>query len=365
MNDDKMARRFYLLNFAVTIVLLIAIFVSIHQFGGENWHEQKPVAVILPGEKSQVGWNKTQYLAAKSVCEEFDYNLILRENVFSDFDSCHKVVEELSQRGVNNIFFVNGLHLYDLREFEKLYPKITFTTIESISVLWGGGSHSILAFEGSYLAGILAGFHTKTNKIGYIAPYSDSEVNQNINAFALGVKRVNPDAEILLNWTGGWNNPSSEEQAVQNLKARRVDVLCYHQNGDTVPKTAERAGIYFIGFNETNPNSNYFLATVKIDWQQIHGNLMRHSANALDNEHYTFGMTTHTVDFITSDRISTREKVAVEEAKWEINNGRIIFTGDIFDTNDVKRCSANEAISFQSLHRNMNWLIKGVRIVGT
>ena len=363
-SEEKLSRRFYILNAIVGIILLAAIFISISQFGAQAWQGRRQVALILPGTKSELGWNKSQYLAAQNACDELNYDLVIRENVSSNSDSCIKAAGELSKRGVNTIIFANGCLMKDIYELEKTYPKISFCTIESISILSSSGNYSILAFEGSYLAGILAGLHTKTNKIGYIAPYMGSEVNQGINAFAMGIQRVNPNAELFVNWTGNWNNPSSEEQAVQNLKARRVDILTYHQNGDTIPNACARLGINFVAFNEVYPNNPRCLADIKINWNEAYMDIIKYK-NAYElKSNYAFGINHGLVGFEILGELSKREKVLINTAMWEIQNGRLIFSGEIFDRGGVQRCAANEAISLLSLQNNMNWLVKGVNVVG-
>ena len=363
-DEENFTNRFYILNACVTILLIAAIFISIHQFGVQAWQIRKQIALILPGEKNQLGWDSSQYLAFKSICDESDYELVVRENVPADYESCQKVADELSKRGVTAIAFTNGCLLSDIRKIEKEHPKINFFTIESISAFWSSGRATILSFEASYLAGILAGLQTKTNKIGYIAPFLEPEVNQSINAFTLGVQRVNPNAEILLNWTGDWNTPLNEEQAVQNLKAERVDVLTYHQNGDTIPNTARRAGIKFISFNETYPDNNYYLGAITIDWKKIYSDILKHKFGNEARGNTAYGIVQDVINLKVSDKVATREKVFVEAVKWELTHGRIIFCGDIFDRNGVQRCGANETMSFQNMDKNMNWLIRGVRIVG-
>lgn len=362
--DEILSRRFYILNTCVTILLLATIFISINQFGTQAWSGWYKVALIIPGEKNRMGWDRSQYLALKNICDQLDYEFILRENVAIDYASNEKVVAELSRRGVKNIYITSGLKLSDMKKLEKNYPQINFCTIEIVSMLWSGGNYSILYFEGSYLAGILAGLHTKTNKIGYIAPYSESEVNQGINAFTLGVKRVNPDAEVLLNWTNDWDNSMSEEQAIQNLKAARVDILTYHQNSDNIPNACRRLGMDFIAFNEVYPQNKFCLASIKIDWKKVYTDVITHRSSYSINSQNAYGVSEGVVNLEIAGKISTREKVFVETAKREIERGRIIFSGDIFDKDGVKKCSAGEAISFQSLQKNMSWLVKGVRIVG-
>ena len=363
--DEKLSRRFYLLNACVAIILLAAVFVSISQFGAEAWHNRRQIALVIPGEKNQLGWNRSQYLAVKNVCNELNYDLVLCENISSDTDLCRKTADELSKRGINNVIFANGCFLKNIIEFEKIYPKITFCTIESISALYTNGSYSILSFEASYLAGILAGLHTKTNKIGYVAPFMNPEINQGINAFTLGVLRVNPNAEVLINWTGSWDNPLSEEQAVQTIRAAGVDFLTYHQNGQTVPNACARLGINFVAFNEVYPNNPRCLASIKINWNEVYMDIIKYKNAYEVKDDHAFGIYQGIIEFEVLGNISKREQVLLDMAKWEIKKGRIIFSGEIFDRNDIKRCSANEAISLKSLQNNMNWLIKGVRIVGS
>ena len=364
-SSNKFTKRFYLLNTCVSILLFLAIFISIDQFGGEAWHGVPRIGLVLPGSKDDVGWNKTQYVAMKNTCDELGYELVVRENIPSDSDSCEKILQDFSKRGIYDIYFSNGFKRSDMNRIADQYSNLTLCTIESISALWSSGKYTILSFEGSYLAGIMAGLHTKTNKVGYIAPFPDSEINQNINAFALGVQRVNPDAEVLLNWTGAWHDPSKEYQALHNLKALKVDVLTYQQNSDVIPNAAMSSGMYFISYNESYPQNNYYLGAVKINWMQVYRDLIRYQDSRNNGEiYFTLGLAGEIVKFDVADKISTREKVMIDSIKWELKHGKLIFSGDIFTRDGIKKCSANETISLISLSENMNWLIRGVRIVG-
>lgn len=364
-SSDKFTKRFYTLNICVSILLFLAIFISIDQFGGEAWQGVSRIGLVLPsGSKDDVGWNKSQYVAVKNICDEFDCELVVLENIPRDYESCQKALEDLSKRGVTDIYFSNGCKVSDMMKLAEKYPKNLICTIESVSALWYTGRYTILSFEGSYLAGVLAGLHTRTNKVGYIAPFPNSEINQGINAFTLGVQRVNPNAEVLLNWTGSWDNPVNEFQAIHNLKALKVDVLTYHQNSDAIPKAAMNSGINFISYNESYPQNNYYLGAIRINWMKVYRDLFRYRNAHEASGVVTLGIADNTVFFEMADKISTREKVTIESIKWELSHGKLIFSGDLFDKDGVRKCSANEAISLKSLSKSMDWLIKGVRVVG-
>ena len=46
--------------------------------------------------------------------------------------------------------------------------------------------------EAQYVAGIVAGLTTKTNKLGFIAAKPIPQVLRNINSYTLGARSVNP-----------------------------------------------------------------------------------------------------------------------------------------------------------------------------
>ena len=57
--------------------------------------------------------------------------------------------------------------------------------------------------------------NTKTNMIGYVAAMGsdNSEVTGGIDAFALGIYSVNPDAKVYVKVTNSWYDPEAEKQA--------------------------------------------------------------------------------------------------------------------------------------------------------
>ena len=70
-------------------------------------------------------------------------------------------------------------------------------------------------YQARYLTGLTAGAATETNEIGYVAAFPIPEVIRGINAFTLGVREVNPDATVTVNWTSTWFDPAVEGEAAQ------------------------------------------------------------------------------------------------------------------------------------------------------
>lgn len=53
-------------------------------------------------------------------------------------------------------------------------------------------------YEAAFMCGIAAGYASTSNKIAYITPHTEKRFTADINAFGLGVKAVNPKADVYL-----------------------------------------------------------------------------------------------------------------------------------------------------------------------
>lgn len=365
---EQLGRRFRLLNTCVTLVLMAAIIISIINFGSEAWSGAKQVGFIMTGSRQDPGWNRAKFRGIREACSKLGYDLLLRENIPINGQEFQQAVKELADKGAKTIFLASSYHADEVEHMAMMYPRIQFHGIDVNPTVDNIRKYSVRYIEPRYLSGIIAGLHTKTNHIGYVAPFSCPEVNQGINAFALGVQSVNPKADILLTWTGDWDNPSNEAQAVHNLKALHVDVLAYHQDRDVIPIAAERAGISFISFHESYPAYKYFLAGINANWCNIYQYIMglqnNPSIGKSDGMAWT-GLTQGMADIEPAlEKLTPRERAVYESERWKLLKGKLIFAGDIYDRNNVKRCDAGESISSDYLQNQMDWLVKGVNIIG-
>ena len=84
-------------------------------------------------------------------------------------------------------------------------------------------------YQMRYLSGIVAGMQTKTGKVGYVAAFDIPEVVRGINAFTLGVRKANPDANVIVRWTKSWEDDEICAKATRSLlQGDSIDVLAMH-----------------------------------------------------------------------------------------------------------------------------------------
>ena len=104
-------------------------------------------------------------------------------------------------------------------------------------------------YEGRYLAGVAAGRMTRTNLAGYVAGFAIPEVLQGINAFALGMRSVNPRAQVKVVWLNLWFDPSKEREAAMTLFNQNVDVIAFHTGSTAVMAAAQERGKMAVAYH--------------------------------------------------------------------------------------------------------------------
>lgn len=152
----------------------------------------------------------------------------------------HKALQDAAAEGVIEYVFSEGISGTDypraMREYaeqgakliigeayavEKQAREVAADYAETAFVLGSSGKESGDNFgvfgtwnhDGAYLAGMLAGKMTKSNVVGSVGAMPIPEVNMLINAFAAGVKAVNPDAKHLVTFIGTFFDPPKAREA--------------------------------------------------------------------------------------------------------------------------------------------------------
>ena len=129
------------------------------------------------------------------------------------------------------------------------YPDTVFMHATGYKTSANMGTYFGAAEEGRYLTGMAAGDVTESNLVGYVAAFPIPEVLRGINAFALGVKEVNPDAKVQVVWSNTWLDPNLERQAAEALLDAGADVLAMHQDTPATGQAAEGVGAKWVGYN--------------------------------------------------------------------------------------------------------------------
>ena len=143
---------------------------------------------------------------------------IVRKNNVSDSDpaATETAIRECIEEGCNIIFGTSWGYMDKMESLAEEYPDVYFchgtgykNNGKNLNNYFGR------IYQARYLTGIVAGMKTESNLIGYVSAMGseNSECTGGIDAFAMGVYSVNPDAKVYVKVTNSWYSPTEETNA--------------------------------------------------------------------------------------------------------------------------------------------------------
>ncbi|SCP94921.1 BMP family ABC transporter substrate-binding protein [Anaerobium acetethylicum] len=297
---------------------------------------------------------------------------VIRKNNIADGDAVatRTAIEECIEEGCQLIFGTSWGYMDTMEELAEEYPEVMFshaTGYKSNGTNFNNYFGRI--YQARFLSGIAAGMKTETDKIGYVAAMDNqnSEVTGGINAFAMGVESVNPDAVIYVKVTNTWFDPTLEGQAAEALLDMGCDVIAQHQDTTAPQLAAQNRGAWSCGYNSdmTKDAPKAHLTAPIWNW----GVYYTLTAKAVmegtwDAANYYGGMDDGLVDISPlSENCAEGTAEKIEEARAKILDGSLkIFEGSLFDNEGNEVCKEGETISDADITGNMTWYYKNVEV---
>ena len=359
-------------NFAAILLLVLAATYFWSLQLTRNPFPQRPekavvTAVLFNGDKEDGGWNEAHYQGFEEVRRSMKVKMIYREHVPDMDDSALAVIDELVQKDKAEIVFATSFNYGPaLLQAARKYPNVKFfhsagdKTADNLAVYFGR------MYQARYLTGIAAGKKTQTGHIGYVAAFPIPEVIRGINAFTLGVRSVNPQAVVHVQWSGTWNDSSKEMQTANRLMdSWPIDVLAQHQNTTYPMQAAQQRGVFVIGYNldRRAEFSDVFLTAPIWNWGAFYrARLQECFEGRFRGRAYFDGYGKDVFDIAPLSRLAAPgTEELIDAARERIQRGTWdVFYGPIYDQQGRLRIPAGENISDKELLESFDWFVEGV-----
>jgi basic membrane protein A and related proteins len=170
------------------------------------------------------------------------------ENVPEGPDA-ERVIRDLAQQGNHLIFTPSFGYMEPTLKVAKEFPQVKFESITGYKTAPNVAVANARYYEGRYLSGVAAGRMTRTHVAGYVAGFPIPEVLQGINAFTLGMRSVDPKAQVKVVWLDTWFDPARERDAAMALFNQDVDVISFHTASDAVMRAAQERGKMAVAYH--------------------------------------------------------------------------------------------------------------------
>ena len=245
----------------LALILVLALVISSLTGCGSKKDAEEPaktaepeltVGFIYIGPATDGGFSEAHDNGRKAMEEYFKGKVktLYQENVAEDTQSVESAASNMIDQGASVIIGTSFGYMDTLEGLATKYPDVKFLHFSGSKMNDTNFGNFFGAMEEPrYLSGIVAGMMTKSDKIGYVAAFPYTEIQIGINAFTLGARSVNPNAEVKVVYTNAWVDAANEKAAAEALLDQGCDIITQHCDTTGPQIAAEAAGAYAIAYD--------------------------------------------------------------------------------------------------------------------
>lgn len=351
----------------IAVILAGLLTVNVKKKDTDVTREKTKVAMIMNGSKNDHSWGQSHYEGLLKTANELNLDVSFYESVPADTSS-ESIMESLIADGVK-IIIANSFQLGPhIRTVASKHPEVKFFHASGVETAPNVATFFGRIYQMRYLSGIVAGMQTKTGNIGYVAAFDIPEVVRGINAFTLGVKKANPEANVIVRWTKSWQDDEICASATHSLlNGKDIDVLAMHTDSREPMRIADSLGIWIVGYNLDNSEffPEHFLTAPVWRWEKFYTpHIFDVLKNKFQEKSYWNGAESGIVDLspLTAHVNPEAVKMVAEEREKMKNGSFDVFYGPIEDNTGNVRINEGESMSDVDMLNQFNWFVKGVEI---
>ncbi|MES2839147.1 MAG: BMP family ABC transporter substrate-binding protein [Pseudomonadota bacterium] len=323
------------------------------------------IAFAYVGPVGDGGWTFAHDNGRKAVEKEFGDKVVTSfvENVPESADA-ERVIRDLAGQGNKLIFGTTFGYMEPMLKVAPDFKDVKFEHATGYKTAENMRTYDSRTYEGAYMAGVIAGGMTKSNKLGIVASIPIPEVIRNINSFTLGAQSVNPKVTTNVVWVNGWFDPPKETEAATSLINGGADILFQNTDSSAVLQTAEKLGKRAFGWDSdmTAYGPKAHLGSAVINWAPYY---IKATKDALDGTWATggvwWGVKEGAIDMVSvAEDVPAEVKAKVDTVRAGLKDGSFsIWKGPIVGQ-DGKEVLAKDVVADDKFLGGVKFYVKGV-----
>ncbi len=242
------------------------------------------IGFIYVGSRDDQGYNQSHAAAARQL-ERLPWIRVVHEENVAEDETVVRVMKRMIETDGAEFVFPTSFGYFDpyLIDFAPNYPDVRFLHTGGLAL--PGHPRNISSCygyidEAMFLAGIAAGFSSRSRRLGFVGAMPIPVVVRNINSFTLGARSIDPGIQVHTRFTGTWHDPVQEKKLAVELFRTGADVMaCHVDSPPTIIRTCEESGIFCIGYHvdQSALAPTRYLTGAEWNWGPLyHDYLVRH-----------------------------------------------------------------------------------------
>ena len=290
------------------------------------------IVLILPGSIDDQSWNASNNAGAKACDVALGTSIEVVESVpVEEFEA---TFTEYGEKGYDLVMSAGSQFDEACAAVAPGYPETTFTVINGqVSETENMVPVFPKEYEGSYLAGIVAGYATENGKFAVMGGESNAPMVKLVDTYeaaALGVceERGIEGAEANRSFLNTWTDVSITKSMTDQMIDNGADtVFCYSNEGASgAVQSAEEKGATFVAFAANkNEESDCVAASLNMNWAGVYPWIIEGVAKGELTGAQQVGVKEGVFEALLTDNITDECKAAVEKAIEDISAGNVDF----------------------------------------
>jgi simple sugar transport system substrate-binding protein len=338
---------------------------------GATGAENVTVGFLYVGSRTDFGYNQGHAEGAAAVAKMTGVE-ILEEEMVPETVEVQKSMESMIELSGATIMFPTSYGYLDphVVEVAAKYPDVAF--FHCGGLLQEGYPANVYTYwanidEGQYVAGVMAGHMTRSGRLGFVGAVPVPVVLRGINSFTLGARSVRPDITTHVIFTGDWNVPVKEAEAVNSLADQGCDVFsCDLDSPKVVVETCERRDVYSCGVyvSQAAIGPKGFLVSSIANREKLYTDYVEKVRTGQSIPRSVLG--SFRDGMVTTSpygsAASPEAIAAADAAKQKLVSGElVVYTGEIKTNEGAVIIPANASYSYDDpFLENVDWLVEGV-----
>ncbi len=243
------------------------------------------IAIVMPSATTDLAWSQAGYDALVEIQQQLGgedaVEIAYTEGMF-DVTAAAEALRGYAEDGYDLVIAHGTQYGTSLFELAPDYPETAFAWGTATDTGVDQGLTNIYAYEagaeqGGYVNGVMAAMLSEAGTIGIVGPVPAGDALLYINGFQQGVLATNPDANILLAYTGSFGDTALAAETANTQISAGADVLT--GSAQQVPgaiDAVQAVGGYWFG-TQSDQSGNWpetVVASQVYNWTPVVGSMI-------------------------------------------------------------------------------------------
>ena len=297
--------------------------------------EVKSIAILVPEQGTDFGWNQQGVDAARAVAEKYGLEFIPAEGL--GYGDVRPTLRELAEDGA-------GLMIAHASGYNTAAPEIAAETGVPVAIVDRPddmkkglvADYTLSGHEGAYLAGQMAAMMTRTGTVGIVVSGEPPSWNSQSAGFAMGVQAADSKVKVIYAVIGpaAYGYAAGGRRVTESVISAGADIIFGQGNGSSfgmiqaveTTKATDGGKAWFIDVigDKSSLDKGHLLSSVLWNMVPVYSAMVEDLQNdVFGTRSYSIQLADGSVELLKTDYIPADVWGKIEALRKDIVDGKI------------------------------------------